>query len=356
MQQSGEKTEKATDKKRKDQREKGNILKTHDFSVAIVLLILFYSLKILGGYIGEKTIKIFRDSFYNDAIINGETLSMPTLNNTFLSAVLSGLAILLPVFGILVVFTIGIQLAQTRFLFTTKTLAFKFDRISLFNGLKRMFSFKSVAEMIKSLLKIGIVIATVYPDIMKYIKESPFLLNISIVQATSMIFGNALSMAIKAIMVLIIISVLDIFYQWWNFEKELKMTKQEVKEETKLSEGNPQTKGRIQQKQRQMSAMRMMSEVIKADVIVTNPTHFAVALRYRSKIDNAPIVLAKGQDFLAQRIKEKAKENNIVIVENRPLARTLYAKGEIGKPISADLFQAVAEILAYVAKIKSLKF
>lgn len=354
-QSGGEKTEKATSKKRKDEREQGNILKSHDLTTALILLIILFTIKLLSDYIGSGMSRIVKQFLSSDGNITSATLTIPLAISTLTQAILSGMGILLPLFGIMVIATIAIQLTQTRFLLTTKTLEVKLDRISPLKGFKRMFSIKSVAEMVKSILKIGIVIFTVYKEIIKNIEEVPLMLNLPLVQATPVLFQNVMSIALKSVYVLIMISVVDIFYQWWSFEKEMKMSKQEVKEENKLSEGNPQTKGRIQQKQRQLSTMRMMADIPKADVVITNPTHFAIALRYQAKKDKAPVIIAMGQDYLALRIKEKAKEHNIITVENRPLARSLYANGKIGKAIPTDLFQAVAEVLAYVAKIRKMK-
>lgn len=153
-------------------------------------------------------------------------------------------------------------------------------------------------------------------------------------------------------MAMLVIGVMDYGYQWWEYEKSLRMTKQEVKEEYKETEGNPQIKSRIKQKQRQISMRRMLQDIPKADVVITNPTHFAVAVKYDSNVADAPIVLAKGQDYIALRIKEIAKENNVEIVENKPLARTLYETVEIGGKIPPELYQAVAEVLAYVYNLK----
>ena len=160
------------------------------------------------------------------------------------------------------------------------------------------------------------------------------------------------NLAFRACAVLIVLALFDYLYQWWKFEKDLKMTKQEVKDEYKMTEGNPQVKGRIKQIQRQMGMLRMMSDVAHADVIITNPTHYAIALRYDTDIDTAPVVLAKGKNYIAQKIKERAAEHKIMTIENKPLAQALYAQCKIGQQIPIDLYQAVAEVLAYVAKVK----
>lgn len=353
---SGEKTEKATPKKREDERERGNILKSHDLSTAAVLLLFITLIKFFGDYIGKSMSGIVREYLTMGKELTNATLTAVSIQKLALRAVTSGLKVVLPIFGIAVLSTIAVQLAQTRFLFTTKTLEWKLDKLNPINGLKKMFSMKTVMELIKSMLKVVIVMAAIWQEISSLIKDVPYMATLPLVQAAPLLFQNITSVAMKCAVVLFLLALADLIYQWWSYEKEMKMTKQEVKEESKLSEGNPQTKSRIRQKQRQMSMMRMMSDVAKADVVVTNPTHFAVALRYRSKKDKAPVVLAKGQDYIAQKMKEKAKEHKVIIVENRPLARALYANAEIGRAIPPDLYQAVAEVLAYVAKVKSTRF
>jgi len=258
-------------------------------------------------------------------------------------------------FVVIIVATTAIQLTQTRFLFTTKTIEIKFDKINPINGFKRIFSGKSVAELVKSLFKIAIVLLILYQEVSKNVVLAPHMLALPLTDSVGFLFRTMLSIAFKAAVVLALFAVLDIFYQWWSFENEIKMTKQEIKEELKNTEGNPQTKGRIQQKQREMSTRRMMADVPKADVIITNPTHYAVALRYQSKVDRAPVILAMGQDYLAAKIKAKALEHQIVIVENVALARALYTEGKLGQAIPAELFKGVAEVLAYVARLKKEK-
>ena len=167
------------------------------------------------------------------------------------------------------------------------------------------------------------------------------------------ICSTAINLAIRICVVLVILGIFDYGYQWWQYEKDLKMSKQEVKEEYKQTEGNPEIKSRIKQKQRQMSMRRMMQEVPKADVIITNPTHYAIAIKYDAKVSDAPVVIAKGQDYLALRIKEVAKENKVEIIENKPLAKTLYDTVDIGKSIPPELYQAVAEIIAFVYNLKN---
>jgi flagellar biosynthesis protein FlhB len=352
MSQSGEKSEKATPKKRQDERERGNFLRSQDISNALVLVCVFGMFRILAGSIGQNTGRMVEELLTLDKSAATIPLTTMAAMGVFQKALLLSAGILFPLFAVVVVATVAIQLSQTRFLFTTKTIEIKFDKINPLNGFKRIFSSKSVAELVKSIVKIAIVMLILYQEVSKNVQLAPHMLALTLPNSVDFLFRTMLSIAFKASIVLTGFAVLDIFYQWWSFENDIKMTKQEVKEELKNTEGNPQTKGRIQQKQREMSTMRMMADVPKADVVITNPTHFAVALRYQSKVDRAPVILAMGQDHLAARIKAKAQEHQIVLVENVALARALYAEGEIGKPIPAELYKGVAEVLAYVAKLK----
>jgi len=352
LSQSGEKTEKATPKKRKDEREKGNILKSQDMTSALVLVCVFGAFKILSGFIGSRVMVFTGSMLSPERGLVHYMLTPEIAGNIFLKVVVDGLFILFPLLAVVVVSTSAISLAQTRFLFTTKTLEMKLEKLNPINGFKRIFSHKSVAELVKSLLKITVIFYVLYSDIMTNINLSPHILAFPIADGVAYMFNTALDIALKCSVVLAVMATLDLLYQWWSHEKELKMTKHEVKEEYKNIEGNPQIKQKIAQKQREMSAARMMADVPKADVVITNPTHFAVALKYNPKEDKAPLILAMGQDYLALKIKEIAKTSKVAIVENVELARALYKTGKIGKSIPVDLYKSVAKVLAYVAKLK----
>jgi flagellar biosynthetic protein FlhB len=235
-------------------------------------------------------------------------------------------------------------------------LAFNIERIiNPINGLKRMFSIKALAELVKSIVKIIVVSLVAYQYIKGQINE---ILNVMDMETANMLSYFAVlvfNVGIRISVTFIILGIIDYLFQWWQYEKDLRMSKQEIKDEYKETEGNPQIKSKIREKQRAISMRRMMQEVPKADVVITNPTHFAVAIKYDLNVSSAPIVIAKGQDFIAQRIKEIARENKVEIVENKPLARTLYSTVEIGESIPQDLFQAVAEVLAFVYSLKEGK-
>jgi len=256
---------------------------------------------------------------------------------------------------LIVSFSVGIitNLVQVGWKPTTKPLKPKFSRLNPMSGFKRLFSMKSMFELLKSIVKltiIGVIIYNIVKNELNHIQE---LLNMEILQAAIYIGNLIIDIGLSVGLYFIFIAIADFAYQKFNLHKELKMTKQEVKEEYKNSEGNPEIKGKIKQKMRESSMRRMMQDVPQADVIITNPTHYAVALKYDKEKAQAPIVVAKGEDHLARKIKQVAKENNVEIVENKYLARTLYATVDIGKEIPPELYQAVAEVLAFVYNLKN---
>ena len=259
---------------------------------------------------------------------------------------------MLPIYGAAMIAGIAINLLQVGFLFTTKPLGIKLSKINPISGFKRMFSIKTIVDLVKSFLKITVLGFIAYSDYTSMMNDFPGYIGRDVHTAFIRIMQTAFLTALKMCLAMIFIALADFLYQWWKYEKDIKMTKQEVKDEMKMMEGDPQIKGKIKAKQRQMSMMRMMSRIPEADVVITNPTHYAVVLKYDEGLGSAPVVTAKGQDFIAQRIREAAREHNIEIVENPPLAQALYSMCEIDDEIPADLYQAVADILVYVYKQK----
>lgn len=352
-QQSGEKTEKATPKKRRDVREKGNILKSNDMSNAFMLFIFFGILKIFGSGMALS----FQKNIVN--YLNGshmlENIAKDDATKLMADVFVQIVQILAPLFMLGCVGAVVVNLVQTRFYFSTKTLGVKMDKINPIQGLKRIISVRSVVEMLKALLKVVLMTVVLYQEVEKSFKKLPSMMMLDIKQSWSLIAELTLAIAFKASLALLVLAVMDYLFQWWQYEKDLKMTKQEVKDEYKQIEGNQEVKGFIKQKQRQMSMLRTMQAVPKADVIITNPTHYAIALKYDEKLYSAPIVIAKGKDYLAQKIKEIAKQKGIEMVENRPLAQSLYINCDVGEQIPEELYKAVAEILAHVFKMKRRK-
>ena len=350
---SGEKTEKATPKKRRDARQKGQVRHSMEVNTTFCAMVMFGILYIIWPWFIDRLMTIYKIHLGPHSI----TMANPGLSYSelmgLLSRVIMEMAItLLPILGAALVAGIAINLLQVGPLFTVKPLGMKLNRISPISGIKRMFSSKTVVDLAKSILKILILGYIAYSDYRKLFSAFPGYIGRDVHPAFINIMRTAFLTALKMCIAMIFISILDYVYQWWKYEKDLRMTKQEVKDEYKMMEGDPQIKGKIKAKQRQMSAMRMMSRVPEADVVITNPTHYAVALQYDEKISGAPVVIAKGQDYLARKIREAAIEHNIEIVENPPLAQALYAMCEIDDEIPADFYQAVADILVFVYRQK----
>jgi len=350
---AGDKTEKATPKKLEDARKEGRVAKSTDLINGFMLLALFFMLRILGSLLADGFMKSFV-KFYNKsseiALNVFDTKEAVYLGREIIiDIVLVSLPILI---GSFIIALIG-NVAQIGLKFTGKPLKPKLDRLNPISGLKRMFSKDKLVELVKSVAKVLVICIVVYnatKDDWKFILN---LYDFEFLQAVFNIFNIVTNIGIKISILFLLIGVADFGYQKWKYHHDLKMSKQEVKDEMKQSEGDPQVKGRIRQKMREASRKRMMQELPKADVVITNPTHFAVAVMYDKERAEAPLVIAKGADFLAKNIKETAKANDIEIVENKPLARMLYYNVEIGDQIPPELYQTVAEVLAYVYSIKN---
>lgn len=282
----------------------------------------------------------------------GFELDMVNLQAIFIVIVLATSKALLPVVGFAMLGGLIASYAQVGFLFTVEPMAFKFERINPVEGFKRLFSIRSFVEAMKSVAKILVIGYAAYSVYKSEFTRFPYLIDMDIRSSLAYLGQLILRLAFKVALYLIILAVIDYLYQRWQHNKSLKMEKQEVKDEFKQQEGDPQIRSKIKQKQREVSMRRMMQELPKADVVITNPTHFAVALKYDAAVMSAPTVIAKGQDRIALKIKELATEHNITIVENKPLAQALYKTTEIGDIIPADLYQAAAEVLAFVYKLK----
>ena len=260
-----------------------------------------------------------------------------------------------PVVAVSILCAVAATFAQTRFLVSTESIKPKFNRLSPLQGFKRLFSLKSLVETGKNLIKIVILLVIIFLSIRDmFLESSNYLytdLTASVAHLVEMVWG----MVIRICIAFVAVAALDFFYQWWDYEKNMMMTKQEVKEEYKQMEGDPQVKGKIKELQRRRAQSRMMQQVPDADVVIRNPTHFAVALRYIPERDAAPIVLAKGQDAIALRIVQIAEENQVAVMENVPLARALYAQTELNQEIPPALYAAVAEVLVYIFRLNEKK-
>lgn len=352
----GEKTEPATSKKLREAREEGQVAKSKELTAAIDLIVLFVVLKVFISYISDKLLNIFPVIYHKISdIINDSGNGMSVFTATSLINNVMGviLMILAPVFLIGVVCCILSNIFQIGFKVTTKPMKPKGSKINPLSGFKRIFSKDSLFELVKSIAKIALIIYVAYLAIKDHQNELFLLYEIPLLQVVILVGNIVIDAGLQIGMVYLVVGFADWFYQKHKFSEDMKMTKQEVKDEYKNTEGNPEIKGRQKSKMRETSQRRMMQNVPTADVVITNPTHLAVAIRYDAEKNAAPMVVAKGEDFLAAKIREAAKEHNIEIVENKPLARMLYANVDIGAEVPPELYQAVAEVLAFVYSLKN---
>lgn len=351
----GEKTEPATEKKLSDARKEGQVAKSREVANGLGLLSLFLILKLWVGYMGTTFLQLFSGIYSKipeTTKLYGSQVPEKDLLLVIQYALVRLLILVAPVFLVGFIVAFLSDAIQIKWKVTGKPLQPKFSKMNPIKGFKRIFSANSIVELIKSIAKIAIVGYVAYSYLMDKRENLFILYDIPLMQAIELCGELVLDLGIRISVVYMIIAVLDYAYQKFKFAKDMRMTKQEIKEEYKQQEGDPQVKGKIKQRMREASQRRMMQELPKADVVITNPTHYAVAIKYDPEQYDAPIVLAKGEDHLAQKIKEKARENNIEIVENKPLARMLYANVEVGQVIPPELYQAVAEVLAFVYRLK----
>lgn len=352
----GEKTEPATQKKLDDARKEGKVAKSKDLTQGIDLLVLFLLIKVFIGYMGERFMILFHSTLGRMAefmSVNQNHISMQAFSIVLNNAIIELLLLIWPflVFGFVITFIVTVY--QVGWKVTAKPMEPKLSKFNPINGFKRIFSKDSLFELLKSIIKVGVIAYVAYTNLVEEADNLFVLYEISLNQAIALVGNIIIEFGIEISIVFIVIGIIDYMYQKWKFGEDMKMTKQEVKDEYKNTEGDPQIKGRIRQKMREASQRRMMQDVPKADVVITNPTHFAVAIKYDAEVSKAPIVVAKGEDYLAQKIKEVARENNVEIVENKPLARMLYHNVDIGAEIPPELYQAVAEVLAMVYHMKN---
>jgi flagellar biosynthetic protein FlhB len=347
---AGEKTEQPTSRKREKSREEGQVAKSNEITTAFLLIAIFYTLKILGPWAAEQLIIVMREAF---TLFKYESLDILLAQQIYLYFVEKMLFVILPILGISFIVAFVANIAQVGWKPSLKPLKPKLNRLSPIQGVKRMFSMRTLVELLKSILKIAIILLIVYLTLADFENMIYNFYRLPVFDGYVMIINTVLDMAIKVGMYFIIVATIDFAYQKYKHEKDLKMTKQEVKDERKMIDGNPEIKGKIRQKMREAAMRRMMQDIPKADVVITNPTHFAIAIAYDENQFGAPRVLAKGADLVAARIREQAKEFEVEIVENKLLARTLYYTVEIGQEIPPELYQAVAEVLAFVYSLKN---
>lgn len=347
---SEEKTESPSDKRRQDAREKGTVAKSTEVNSVLVLLTAVLMLKITGPWMQNQFLVLIERFI---SFSSKKEMSMDELIFLLREAIVIFFKCSLPVICSILLIGIIANVIQVGFLFTFKPLMPNFQKINPISGFQRLFSMKSVVELIKNLLKLTIISIVAWVTIKNAFNQMIMLADASIMIIWGFILKTSFDIVIRISLVLIIIAIFDFIYQRYDHEKQMKMTKQEVKEERKQMDGDPMVKSRIRSLQREMARRRMMEQVPKATVVVTNPTHIAIAIRYEPLESDTPIVVAKGKRLIAARIKQTAIDNGIPIVEDKPLARAMYDKIQEGSPIPVEFFTAVAEILAYVFKLKN---
>ncbi len=344
-----EKTEKATPKRRKDERKKGHVAMSRDVVVVVSLLGVFCCLRILFPMMYESLQDAMK--FQISAVGGMDELSFANQQQVGWNAVLVVAKCVFPLGLLSIVFAVIGTGVQTRFLFTREPLKFNLGKLNPLKGIKNLFSLKQVVELLKSSVKIvilGVVLYNILKDELVVISQ---MMDLSVVASGTYVLQEIFSMVLKVGMVFAAIAAFDLFYQRWSYEKDLKMTKEEVKEEFKQMEGDPKVKSKIRSIQQSRARSRMMQAVPDADVIIRNPTHYAVALKYNIDHDNAPIVIAKGQDYVALKIVEIGEQHGVRVLENKPLARGLYASTPLNSEIPAEYYGIVAEILVEIFRM-----
>lgn len=348
---AGEKTEQATPKKKQDARKKGQVAKSADVNTAISLLTIFLSFIFIGAFMRDRILNMMRGTFQDFLLLN---LTDQSVHDFFLTMSYQSAIILAPVMGVALVAGVLSNYLQIGFLFSTEAVQMKLNKLDPIQGFKRIYSVRAIVELLKSLLKISFVGFVTFAVLWLDLDKILMLSHISVQQSFVYIAQLTVKMGLFASGALLLLSLLDYLYQRYDHEKNLRMSKQDIKDEYKKSEGDPLIKSKIKQRQREMAMRRMMQDVPTADVVITNPTHYAIALKYDDSKMDAPVVVAMGVDLVAQKIKEIANSHDVMMVENRPLARALYDQVEIGHAVPEEFFQAIAEIIAYVYQAKSV--
>lgn len=339
-----EKTEEATSKKIEDAKKDGNVPKSMDTTAFITLVVALAVFLALLPWIEARTVYLY---YYYHSLIGVEITKEVVLQIMFVT-IREILFMILPLALSVMVAGILANVLQTGFLFTTKPLIPDLSKLDPIKGLKNLFSLRKLVDTIKTILKVTLVMWVSYYFLWAFTKELPTVILFPLMEQLSWLKEKILILAAVILILFLVIALMDLLFVRYNYFKNLRMSKQEIKDEYKQMEGDPKIKAKIRQIQMQMTRKRMMQEIPQADVVITNPTHYAIAIRYDQEKEAAPKVIAKGTDYVALRIKEIAMNYNIQIVENPPLARELYKKCNLGDMIPETLYKAVAEVLAFV--------
>ncbi len=351
----GDKTEEPTSKKLNDARKEGQVARSKELITASGLATFFIIIKVFVSYIGDSFLKYFYKIFGNIDKLASEEFNVTVVSNLLRDTLVTILFICIPIFTTIMVISIVVILFQVKWKISENALKPKLSKLNPVSGFKKLFSKDKVVELLIEVVKIAIIAYLAYNTLKEEWELLLILYDMKLEQAILFIGDLVLDLGLKISLIFLVIGFGDLLYQKKKFKKDMRMTKQEVKDEFKNSEGDPLIKSKIRSKMREVSQRRMMQALPTADVVITNPTHFAAAIKYDKTAAEAPVLIAKGADLLAQKIKEVAKENGIEIVENKPLARMLYYNVEVGAEIPPELYQMTAEVLAYVYGLKNKK-
>ena len=344
-----EKTEQATPKRREESRRKGQVARNAELSSLAILVSGLLAMLSLGSYVYDNLTGFMVSMFTDGFSVQLNAMNLPTYLMTWAA---SYVRIVLPFVALLVAAALAINYAQVGVIFTVTPLEPKANRISPLTGLKRIFSSRGLVELAKGLFKVAVVTVITYWTIAGEMNNLIALVDSGVPQILVSSTSVLMTLGFRICIVLLLLAILDYAFQRWDYEKNLRMTRHEVREELKQQEGDPQIRARVRSLQRELAQKRMMDDVGQADVVVTNPTHVAVALSYAPEESAAPVVVAKGQRLIAEKIKELARLAGVPLVENKPLARALFKAVRIGDEIPEDLFKAVAEVLAFVFQLR----
>ena len=345
-----ERTEPATPKKREKVRGEGKVCKSRDLTAAIEIIVGLLGLWVMGSFMAGELTGFIRETIA--FIGEGALFRAGWFYRLEYSAIWTYFRIWLLLGIIIVVTVLVVTIRQVGWGVSAKPFEPKFDRMNPISGMKKIISLRSLVELLKSIVKALLFAWVIYLALRDKLPLAVSAMQLSLSEGALRLWDLLWGLSMRLAIMLLIIGVVDYMYQKWDFEKSIKMSKQEVKEEFKQTEGDPQIKSKIRQKQRELAKRRMMASVPKADVVITNPTTLAVALMYDRDVMAAPQVVAKGKGVIARKIRELAEEHGVPIVENRPLAWALYESAEIGDEVPEKLYRGVAEILAMVYKLK----
>jgi len=349
---SQEKEEAPSEKKRDDARKKGTVAKSTEVNSVFVLLTAIFLLRLTGPWMMREFDNHIREYF---ALCSVPDMSMQRLIELSQGAIIVLIKIILPFAGAILCAGVLANVVQIGLLFTFEPMIPKLEKLNPISGFGRIFSMRTVVETLKNILKICLIGYIAYATLKGKYEILITLADVSIMMIWQFVLAATYDIFLRTALVMLLIALADYGYQRYEHEKKLKMSHQEIKEEHKQMEGDPQVKARIRALQREMARRKMMDQVPQASVVVTNPTHLAIALLYDPEKNDAPLVVAKGKDLTALRIKKIAEENDVPLYEDKPLARAMYDMVEVGEPIPGEFFEAVAQIIAYVFKLKGKK-